>query len=130
MIKIQFLLYLAAGTSAFILSFFSRFFFSLFFDYGVAVSCSYLVGALTSFILMKKYVFKASDRALALQIARFTLVNILGFLQVLCISLFLKIKLLPHFNITGHEAEALAHFLGLSTLPFSSYMGHKFLSFR
>ena len=125
----QFLRFLLAGGLSTLVNFGSRFIFSCFFSYGLSIFLAYLIGMLVAFLLMRGRVFAVTHQALAPQILKFTVVNMLGLIQTLIISLFLAHHLLPWLGITQH-VEALAHFMGLCPLVLTSYVGHKFVSFR
>ena len=129
MITPQFVRFLVAGGIAGAANFGSRFIFSIFVDYGLAVSLAYLVGMLVAFLLMRGHVFDASSGPLAPQVSKFVGVNVLAVLQTLAISLLLARWLLPSVGIIDH-AEALAHFTGVLVPAVTSYFGHKFLTFR
>jgi len=129
MITQQFLRFLVAGGIAAAANFTSRFIFSIFFEYGVAVFLAYLLGMLVAFLLMRGHVFDASAGPLATQISRFVGVNVLAVIQTLVISLLLARWMLPSIGISDH-AEALAHLVGVLVPVVTSYFGHKFLTFR
>ena len=129
MITRQFLRFLVAGGIAAAANFGSRFVFSIFFDYGFAVSFAYLVGMLVAFLLMRGHVFDASSGPLAPQVSKFVGINVLAVLQTLAISLLLARWVLPSVGVID-QAEALAHFIGVLVPAVSSYFGHKFLTFR
>ncbi len=129
MITPQFLRFLIAGGIAASANFGSRFVFSIFFNYGVAVLLAYLVGMLIAFLLMRGHVFNASQGSLALQVTKFVGVNVLAVLQTLAISLLLARWVLPSVGIQD-RAEALAHLVGVIVPVITSYFGHKFLTFR
>lgn len=129
MITPQFLRFLVAGGIAAGANFGSRFVFSIFFDYGIAVVLAYLIGMLVAFLLMRGHVFNASRGSLAPQVAKFAAVNLLAVLQTLAISLLLARWLLPSMGFVDH-AEALAHLVGVLVPVVTSYFGHKLLTFR
>ena len=129
MITRQFLRFLVAGGIAAAANFGSRFVFSIFVDYGFAVSFAYLVGMLVAFLLMRGHVFDASSGPLAPQVSKFVGINVLAVLQTLAISLLLARWVLPSVGVID-QAEALAHFIGVLVPAVSSYFGHKFLTFR
>lgn len=129
MITPQFLRFLVAGGIAAGANFGSRFVFSIFFNYGIAVVLAYLIGMLVAFLLMRGHVFNASQGSLAPQVAKFAAVNLLAVLQTLAISLLLARWLLPSMGIVDH-AEALAHLVGVLVPVVTSYFGHKLLTFR
>lgn len=129
MITPQFLRFLVAGGVAAAANFGSRFIFSIYFSYGVAVFFAYLVGMLVAFLLMRGHVFDANNRSLAPQVTKFIGVNLLAVLQTLAISLLLARWVLPSVGIQDH-AEALAHLVGVLVPVVTSYFGHKYLTFR
>ena len=129
MISPQFLRFLIAGGVAAAANFGSRFVFSGFFEYGLAVFLAYLVGMLVAFLLMRGHVFDASAGPLAPQIVKFVGVNVLAVLQTLVISVLLARWLLPSLGVID-QAEALAHFVGVLVPVVTSYFGHKLLTFR
>ncbi|MCX8062115.1 MAG: GtrA family protein [Anaerolineales bacterium] len=129
MITPQFMRFLVAGGIAAGANFGSRFIFSNFFSYGVAVFFAYLVGMLVAFLLMRGHVFNASQGPLAPQVIKFVGVNLLAVLQTLAISLLLAQWVLPSVGIKD-QAEALGHLIGVLVPVVTSYLGHKFLTFR
>ena len=129
MITPQFMRFLVAGGIAASANFGSRFIFSIFFAYGVAVFFAYLVGMLVAFLLMRGHVFNASQGLLAPQVIKFVGVNLFAVLQTLAISLLLARWVLPSVGIED-QAEALAHLVGVLVPVVTSYFGHKFLTFR
>ena len=129
MITPQFMRFLVAGGMAAGANFGSRFVFSNFFSYGVAVFFAYLVGMLVAFLLMRGHVFNASQGPLALQVAKFVGVNLVAVLQTLAISLLLARWVLPSVGIREH-AEVIGHLVSVLVPVVTSYFGHKFLTFR
>ena len=129
MITPQFIRFLAAGGIAAGANFGSRFVFSIFFSYGVAVFFAYLVGMLVAFLLMRGNVFNASQGPLTPQVIKFAGVNLLAVLQTLAISLLLARWVLPSVGIED-QAEALGHLVGVLAPVVTSYFGHKLFTFR
>ena len=125
----QYLRFMIAGALAALANFGSRFFFSRFVDYGVAVLLAYLVGMLVAFVLMRGQVFKATEGPLLRQAGSFVLINVFAVLQTLAISLTLARWLLPSLGVVDH-AKALAHLVGIAVPAVTSYFGHKWLTFR
>jgi putative flippase GtrA len=91
----DFFLFLAAGGVAAAANFGSRFVFSLWFSYPVAIVIAYLVGMVTAFVLMRQYVFSGQGGAIGAQAVKFTLVNLLAVAQTLVVSIVLARWLLP-----------------------------------
>jgi putative flippase GtrA len=125
----QFARFLIAGGIAAAANFGSRFIFSSIFGYGFAVFFAYLVGMLVAFVLMRSHVFDANNSPLTPQVAKFLGVNLIAVFQTLVISLFLVHWMLPYVE-DARRAEALAHFVGVLVPAVTSYIGHKFLTFR
>ena len=131
MIALEFSRFLIAGGVAAASNFGSRFIFSNFFSYAVAVFLAYLVGMVVAFLLMRGQVFNARNGSLVQQVTKFVGVNVLAVLQTLVISLLLARWLLPNIGITDQvKAEVLGHLVGVLVPVVTSYFGHKFLTFR
>ena len=129
MVVKQFTVYLASGGLAAGLNWGSRFIFSEFFGFEVAVFLAFLVGLLSGFILMRVFVFNGIGKPIIPQAGKYVAVNFLALIQTLVVSVLLARWLLPSFGI-GVHAEALAHFFGVLVPVVTSYFGHKFLTFR
>lgn len=125
----QFLRFLVAGGIAACANFGSRFVYSGFMDYGYAVFVAYLTGMCVAFVLMRGAVFNGTAGPLLPQVAKFVGVNVLAVLQTLLISLLLARWLLPLLGVVAN-AEALAHLIGVAVPVLTSYLGHKFFTFR
>jgi len=129
MISIQFAKFLLAGGLAALVNFLSRILFSHWMAYVPAIIIAYCVGMLTAFILNRLFVFQPEINRLHKQAAWFIAVNIAALLQTLIISVVLAYYLLPHLNI-HHNADTIAHGVGVIVPVISSYIGHKYLTFR
>lgn len=125
----RFALFLAAGAIAAAANYGSRFGFSLWFSYPVAIVLAYIVGMTVAFALMRQYVFEGGGKPLAPQIVRFGAVNMLAVAQTLVVSLLLARWLLPAAGVTAH-AEAIAHAVGVAVPVVTSYFGHKMATFK
>ena len=133
----QFIRFLFVGGIAAGANFGSRFLFSRWVDYEVAIVLAFLVGLLTGFILMRGLVFNAKGKALMPQIFNYVVVNLLALLQTFLISVGLVRWVFPQWDmiiqieaITHLNAEAIAHLIGVLTPVITSYFGHKFLTFK
>lgn len=129
MIARHFLLFLTVGGLAAGLNYFSRFLFSLYFPFWLAVILSFFVGIISGYVMMRRFVFHATDRPIVGQSLRYLLVNGIALLQTLVISLFLAKWLLPQMSVEPH-AEALGHLVGVLVPVVTSYFGHKLFTFR
>ena len=125
----QFFKFLAAGGTSALANFSSRIIFSLWFRYEIAIFFAYIIGMIVAFALMRKFVFGASQRPLRSEVLRFSAVNLYGLIQTLAISLLLARWLLPLLGVERYE-EAIGHFFGLSVSAITSYIGHRYATFR
>lgn len=125
----QFLRFLAAGGVAAAVNYGSRFVFSVWMSYPVAIVLAYLCGMAVAFILMRQYVFHGQGAALAPQMIKFVLVNALALVQTLAVSVLLARWGLPAIGITRH-ADAIAHLVGVAVPIFTSFLGHRHGTFR
>ena len=124
----QFTRFLVAGGLAAVANYGSRFAFSFWFSYAVAIVLAYGVGMVTAFLLMRRYVFQAQRRNLSRQLIRFGLVNSLAIAQTLAVSLLLVRWVLPWIGITW-QVDALAHAAGVAVPILSSFVLHKRATF-
>jgi putative flippase GtrA len=125
----RFGLFLVAGGTAALANYGSRFGFSAWFSYPVAIVLAYLVGMVVAFVLMRQYVFDGRGMALGPQVGKFVLVNVLAVLQTLVVSLALARWLLPALGVETHS-EAIAHAFGVAVPAVTSYLGHRVATFR
>lgn len=125
----QFLVFLVAGGLAAAVNFGSRILFSQWMGYSAAIMLAYLVGMTTAFILARQFVFKDGSTALHHSAMYFVLVNAVAVLQTWAVSLGLATYALPALGVTRFVPE-IAHAVGVVVPVFTSYLGHKHLSFR
>ena len=130
----RFLRFLLAGGFAALINFGSRFFYNLFVDFSVAVVLAFLSGLTVGYLLNKRYVFGASGNSVAQEMVWFVLINLLALAQTWGLSVYL-VQLLPEYIAVdspggGELIEALAHGAGVILPVFTSYIGHKYLTFR
>ena len=124
----QFLKFIFAGGFAALVNFSSRFLYSLYFSYGSSIILAYLTGMVTAFLLTKAFVFEKSAHSTWKEFYFFTLVNLLAITQTYIISIglakYIFIKI--HFDF---YPEAVAHAIGVIFPVFTSFIGHKYISF-
>lgn len=125
----QFGFFLIAGGIAALANIGSRIAFSHWLAYAVAIVAAYLVGMVVAFILNRLLVFRAPTHALHHQLFWFTAVNIAALLQTLGISLLLARWLLPWLGF-HRQVETISHIVGVGVPAITSYIGHRYLSFR
>ena len=124
----QFSLFLVTGGTAAIVNMVCRHFFSFHVSYEAAVVLAYPCGMAVAYTLARCFVFQPSDRSKISEVYRFFLVNVFGLMVVWCVSVTLYRLVFPWIGFEWN-AEAVAHFCGLSTTAFTSYIGHRFFTF-
>lgn len=129
MITRQFVKFVIAGGIAAVVNFGSRIVLSLWMPYVPAIVVAYCIGMLTAFIINKLFVFQDSDGALHHQVSWFIAVNVAAVIQTVAISVLFADYLFPLANMDWHR-EAVAHAIGLAIPVFTSYVGHKYITFR
>jgi putative flippase GtrA len=121
--------FVLAGGVAAAANYGSRFIFSTWFSYPVAIVLAYVIGMVTAFVLMRQHVFDARDKPMGRQVFLFTIVNVLAVLQTLIVSLLLARWILPGMGVATH-VEAIAHLVGVIFPIGTSYLGHRYATFR
>lgn len=124
----QFVRFVAVSGVAAAANFGSRILFSLVAAFPVAIVLAYCVGLSVGFLLNRLFVFARSTNSLRRQMAYFFIVNLVGLVQTLLVSLAL-VHVLPALGVTVY-VEAVAHAAGVAAPIVSSYFGHKYFSFR
>jgi putative flippase GtrA len=125
----QFIAFLVTGGIAAGVNFGSRIVYNQWVGFSTAIVLAYLTGMVTAFALAKLFVFRDSAQALHRSAMFFVLVNVVAVAQTWAISMALANYLLPALDIHQHVNE-LAHAVGVAVPVFTSYLGHKHLSFR
>lgn len=125
----RFVKFVVVGGFAALVNFLSRIVFSQFVSFRVAVILAYLVGMTTAFILSRQYVFEKGQQHISKQFYYFSLVNVFAALQVWLISVGLAEYVFIWLDYNFYREE-LAHLIGISVPVFTSYLGHKYFSFR
>lgn len=125
----RFVKFVAVGGFAALVNIGSRIEINIFVSYRWAVALAYLIGMTTAFILTKLLVFEKSGRKTHHEFFWFTVVNMLAAVQVWLVSVGLAEYYFPWIGF-NRNPELVAHFIGVSVPVFTSYFGHKHLSFR
>lgn len=129
MIDRQFIAFVVAGGMAAGVNFGSRIALSHWLSYVPAIVLAYCIGMFTAFMLNRLFVFKRTGNALHQQAFWFVMVNLFAVLQTVLISLLLARWLFPAVGMDFHP-ETIAHAVGVILPVFTSFVGHKRLSFR
>lgn len=121
--------YLVSGGIAAAANFGSRFVFSRWAPYEVAVAAAYVVGMVVAFLLMRRLAFRPTTSDTRSQVLGFCIVNLLAVLQTVAVSSLLARLVLPALHVGG-DHEAISHAVGVAVPIATSYFGHRHLSFR
>lgn len=125
----QFVYFLLVGSFAALVNFGSRFIYSSWVSFPWAVFFAYLTGMTTAFILADLFVFKKTNKNIYRAILFFCLVNCIALIQTWGITMVLAYYVFPHIGLLKNAKE-LAHALGICAPVFTSYLGHKYFTFR
>lgn len=125
----QFIYFLLASGFAAVVNFGSRFLYSEYLPFGAAVVAAYMTGMATAFLINKYFVFTKSRHKVRKELFYFTLVNLAGVLQTYLVSVGLAEYGFPALGFTWHP-EPTAHMIGIAVPVVSSFLGHKYLSFK
>jgi putative flippase GtrA len=124
----QFVRFLAAGGTAALANFGSRFLFSEFMAFEYAVVLAFFVGLGTGFILSRSYVFAPSQHAVHVEMTYYLFVNLLALVQTWLLSVYLAKILTPQLGQA--LAQAVAHLAGIMLPVITSYFGHRYFTFK
>ena len=125
----QFLGFLITGGLAAAVNFGSRIVYNLWVDFSLAIMLAYLTGMITAFVLARLFVFTQPTQSLRKSALIFVAVNGVAVMQTWAISILLAFYLLPDIGVEQFVPE-IAHAVGVAVPVFTSYIGHKYLSFR
>jgi putative flippase GtrA len=130
----RFIRFLLAGGFAALLNIGSRFFYNIFVDFSTAVVLAFMTGLITAYVLNKLYVFTSSGNTVVQEMGWFLFINLLALAQTWGLSVYLE-QLLPEYipvegPLGGELSKAIAHVAGVLLPVFTSYIGHKYLTFR
>ncbi len=123
------MLFLLTGGLAALVNFGSRIIYNQWLSYSAAIVVAYITGMITAFVLAKRFVFTETTRSMRQSVMYFFLINMIAILQTWLVSIALAWYVLPAAGITRFAPE-LAHAVGVMVPVFTSYLGHKNLSFR
>ena len=129
----KFFYFIVCGGIAALANIVSRIIFSIWFNYSLAIVFAYIVGMITAFILFRVVVFsddKISYRFnVVSQIMWYMFVNAIALAQTWVISIILYSIVFPYFKYIFFP-DTTAHIVGVIVPVFTSYFGHKYLTFR
>lgn len=124
----RFLKFLFASGIAAVVNIVARIILSIFISYELAIIIAYAFGMITAYLLSKFLVFEQSGQKVSREILGFIAVNMIALIQVWGISVLLYRWVFP---LVGweYQAKLVAHVIGVASPAFTSYFGHKYISF-
>ncbi len=125
----QFLKFLVVGGLAAIVNFSSRVVYSFYVHFPVAVAFAYLTGMIVAYVLSRFFVFHGSKQSLQSSLLLFTFVNLIALLQTFLITMIFAYLIFPYIGFVWYS-HSVAHAIGICFPVFTSYLGHKHLTFR
>ena len=127
--KRQFILFIITGGTSAVINILSRIILSDFFRFEIAILISYGIGMIVAFNLANRFVFLNSKKSIKKSFPAFALVNFLSVIQTFFVSIFIKNWLIIFFDNLS-LVELIAHSCGLGVLVFTSFYGHKYITFK
>lgn len=125
----QFLAFVVTGGLAALVNVVARIGLSQFMSFSLAIIIAYLIAMTVAYILSRYFVFAASGRSVVEEFTKFAIVNGVAIVQVWLVTMGLHHYLLPAIG-WGWYPELTAHFVGVASPVVTSYLGHKYFSFR
>lgn len=125
----QFIYFLMVGCLAAAANFGSRLIYDQWVGFSEAVVLAYMTGMVVAFILNKLFVFQESRRNILKSILFFCVVNIVGLMQTWLITMWLAYYALPYIGVVHYTSE-IAHAFGICAPVITSFLGHKYFTFR
>lgn len=128
----EFIVFVLCGGFSAIFNLLSRIWLNLYMTYPAAIAVSYMIGMLIAFTLNKILVFRQGNsgkRHAVSEFCRFALVNCISLVQTMLVALLFREIIFPFAGIHFYASE-VAHFIGLASTTFTSFIGHKFFTFQ
>lgn len=125
----QFLAFVITGGVAAGVNVLSRIGFSTFLRFEYAILAAYAIGMVTAYLLARRYVFLGTSQGVRRSFAAFALVNLVAVFQTWLVSVGLRNLLLPVIGVTA-LVDLVAHGFGVMVPVFTSFWGHKYISFK
>ncbi len=129
MLSKQFIFFIITGGLAALVNIASRIIINKFTSYSVSIVLAYCLGMISAFYLNKVFVFTKSINSTRKSFLLFSFVNVIAILQTWGVSILLAFYILPLIDIREY-ADDIAHVIGVIIPVFTSYLGHKYLTFK
>ncbi|HSC75667.1 MAG TPA: GtrA family protein [Pseudomonadales bacterium] len=124
----QFLRFFVSALAAAAVNFIARLLLDPYVGYNKAIVLSYLIGTVFAFFLYQREVFGKGARPLWQETGLFVFVTLSAVAQTLIVSVALADHVFPAIGWHWYGKE-VAHIIGMGVPMFSSYLGHKYLTF-
>lgn len=124
----QFILFLVAGGTAALCNFGSRIVINKWLDFNISVILAYCLGMVVAYSLFRIFVFTERKTPVLSSTVKFVLVNVIAVIQTYFISVYLNMFLQAH--IDWSYTEEIAHAVGIVVPVITSFIGHKYFSFK
>ncbi|TDL90435.1 GtrA family protein [Meridianimarinicoccus aquatilis] len=125
----QFFRFLLTGGIAAAVNLLSRYLLDKFMSFEIAVALAYLLGMITAYTLARMFVFSNSPDGIRNEFMRFTIVNAFALVVVWCVSVGLAKVVFPFVGFKWY-AEDIAHIIGVLVPAVTSFLGHKYFTFK
>lgn len=125
----QFIIFVLTGGIAALANFVSRILLNQYLSFSSSVIIAYVVGMVVAYILFRTLVFDTKQLSLKKSVSFFCVVNALGILQTYLISMVLYYWMFPYVSFNYHP-DTFAHLIGIMIPAFTSFVGHKYLTFN
>jgi putative flippase GtrA len=124
----EFLHFFFSALAAAAVNFIARFLLDPYLGYNKAIIVAYVIGTVFAFFLYQNEVFGKGARPLWQEIGLFIFVTLAAMAQTLIVSVLLAEHLFPTIGWIWYGKE-VAHIVGMGVPMFSSFLGHKYLTF-
>ena len=124
----QFILFVVAGGIAALGNFCSRIVINQWLDFNISVVIAYCIGMFIAYTLSRIFVFTERKTSVLSSSVKFVLVNVVAVIQTYFISVYLNMFLQAH--IDWSYTEEIAHAVGIVVPVITSFIGHKYFSFK
>ncbi len=125
----QFLRFLMMGGIAAAVNIVSRYLLNMVLSFEVSVVLAYLAGMTTAYVLARLFVFEATQRGVGAEFTRFAIVNAFALVLVWGVSVGLARGVFPAIGFNWY-ANDIAHMIGVIIPAATSFVGHKYFTFR
>lgn len=124
----EFLRFFFSALAAAAVNFTARYLLDPYVGYNQAIVFAYIIGTVAAFFLYQNEVFGKGARPLWQEIGLFLFVTMAAIAQTLLVSVLFTEYVFPLLGWSWHNKE-VAHVIGMGVPMFSSFLGHKYLTF-